>query len=118
MEAGMRIKPIEGERMSQNGDTNDRFGLYKSLCCEHEVMVREGADGMTEQLPETPNHIPMFVSGDKCQQFGVYQAACCANEIVLINGAVFPDCPTHRRPADWILVSVIGPSKPSAKPAA
>ena len=60
----------------------------------------------------------IFLSGDKCEQFGVYEAACCGYEVVLIDGAMFPDCPAHKEPADWKLVCVIGPDKTAAEPAA
>ena len=52
----------------------------------------------------------MFSSGTKNPQFGIYEAECCGYEIVLINGAVFPDCPAHKQPTEWKLVSTIEPS--------
>jgi len=29
--------------MPRNGEINLRFGVYKSLCCGNEIIVREGA---------------------------------------------------------------------------
>ena len=46
----------------------------------------------------------MFSTGNKNFQFGIYQAVCCGYEIVLIDGAVFPDCPDHKRPTEWKLI--------------
>jgi len=57
-------------------------------------------------------------SEDKCELFAVYQTACCGYEIVLIDGALFPDCPAHKRPASWNLVTAIGPSGTESDPAA
>jgi hypothetical protein len=37
--------------MPNNGEINERFGLYKSLCCGREVIVRQG-----EPFPDCPNH--------------------------------------------------------------
>ncbi len=37
--------------MPQNGDINTRFGVYKSLCCGREIIIREGAT-----FPDCPNH--------------------------------------------------------------
>ena len=37
--------------MPQNGEVNTRFGVYKSLCCGHEIMVREGVP-----FPDCKNH--------------------------------------------------------------
>jgi hypothetical protein len=37
--------------MPQNGDVSKRFGVYKSLCCDREILVREGAI-----FPDCPNH--------------------------------------------------------------
>jgi hypothetical protein len=35
----------------QNGEINEAFGVYKSLCCGAEIVIREGAT-----FPECPNH--------------------------------------------------------------
>ena len=35
----------------QNGEVNKRLGIYKSLCCGYEILLREGA-----VFPECPNH--------------------------------------------------------------
>jgi len=32
---------------------------------------------------------------------------CCGYEIVVTEGARFPDCPEHKRPARWELVAAI-----------
>jgi hypothetical protein len=37
--------------MPQNGDINRVFGVYKSLCCGTEIMIREGAT-----FPDCKNH--------------------------------------------------------------
>ena len=37
--------------MPQNGEINKQFGVYKSLCCGTEIMVREGA-----VFPDCKNH--------------------------------------------------------------
>ena len=37
--------------MPENGDINQRFGVYKSLCCGREIIIREGAT-----FPDCPNH--------------------------------------------------------------
>jgi len=35
----------------QNGERNEKFGVYKSLCCEAEIVITEGST-----FPECPNH--------------------------------------------------------------
>ena len=35
----------------RNGEINTAFGVYKSLCCEYEIVVREGAT-----FPQCPKH--------------------------------------------------------------
>ena len=37
--------------MPQNGEINERFGVYKSVCCGHEIIIREGAT-----FPDCPSH--------------------------------------------------------------
>ena len=37
--------------MPANGDTNRQFGVYRSLCCGHEIMLREGS-----KFPDCPKH--------------------------------------------------------------
>jgi hypothetical protein len=37
--------------MPKNGDINERFGVYKSLCCSREILLREGV-----KFPDCPNH--------------------------------------------------------------
>ena len=37
--------------MPENGDINTQFGLYRSLCCDREVVIREG-----EVFPDCPRH--------------------------------------------------------------
>jgi len=34
-----------------NGEINETFGVYKSLCCGVEIVIREGAT-----FPDCPNH--------------------------------------------------------------
>jgi len=34
-----------------NREINQRFGVYKSLCCEAEIIIREGAT-----FPDCPKH--------------------------------------------------------------
>jgi len=35
----------------QNGEKNEKFGVYKSLCCDAEIVITEGST-----FPECPNH--------------------------------------------------------------
>ena len=37
--------------MPDNGEINERFGVYKSVCCGREIIIREGAT-----FPDCPNH--------------------------------------------------------------
>jgi hypothetical protein len=37
--------------MPANGDINTEFGVYRSLCCGHEIMIREKT-----KFPDCPNH--------------------------------------------------------------
>jgi len=37
--------------MPQNGQINQRFGVYQSLCCGAEIVITEGST-----FPECPNH--------------------------------------------------------------
>ena len=37
--------------MPQNGELNDKFGVYKSLCCGAEVVITAGAT-----FPRCPDH--------------------------------------------------------------
>ena len=37
--------------MPQNGEINTKFGVYGSLCCGREIIIREGAT-----FPDCPNH--------------------------------------------------------------
>ena len=37
--------------MPQNGDLNNSIGVYRSLCCGSEIVIREGA-----KFPDCPNH--------------------------------------------------------------
>jgi hypothetical protein len=37
--------------MPANGDINTQFGVYRSLCCGREIMVREGS-----KFPDCPRH--------------------------------------------------------------
>ena len=37
--------------MSQNGEINKRFGVYTSVCCGEEIILREGS-----AFPDCPNH--------------------------------------------------------------
>jgi hypothetical protein len=38
--------------LPKNGETNKRFGLYRSLCCSYEILVAEHAT-----FPDCPNHL-------------------------------------------------------------
>jgi len=56
--------------MPKNGDTNEKFGFYKNLCCGKEVVVPEG-----KQFPDCPNHpnLPTFwkpLADEKIVQLG------------------------------------------------
>src|SRR5437773_932373 len=46
----LREKP-ERMMMPKNGETNWQFGVYSSLCCGREIIIREGAT-----FPECLNH--------------------------------------------------------------
>jgi hypothetical protein len=37
--------------MANNGVISQRFGVYRSLCCGREIIIREGAT-----FPDCPNH--------------------------------------------------------------
>jgi hypothetical protein len=37
--------------MPNNGDINNKFGAYRSLCCDREIVIREGAT-----FPYCPGH--------------------------------------------------------------
>ncbi len=37
--------------MAQNGDINQKFGVYKSVCCGYEIVISEGA-----RFPDCPRH--------------------------------------------------------------
>ena len=37
--------------MPQNRDLNEKFGVYKSVCCGAEIVISAGAT-----FPECPNH--------------------------------------------------------------
>jgi hypothetical protein len=37
--------------MPMNGDINERFGVYTSLCCGAEIVIPEGA-----RFPDCPRH--------------------------------------------------------------
>jgi len=37
--------------MAQNGDINEKFGIYKSVCCDAEIVIAEG-----KKFPECPRH--------------------------------------------------------------
>ncbi len=62
----------------------------------------------------------MLFTGNMNFQFGIYQTLCCGYEIVLIDGAMFPDCPDHKRPTEWKLISEIesGTRDSDSEPAA
>ena len=37
--------------MPSNGDVNTDFGVYKTLCCDAEIVIGEGFE-----FPDCPNH--------------------------------------------------------------
>ena len=37
--------------MPRNGEINKTFGVYRSLCCGREIVIREGA-----MFPDCPSH--------------------------------------------------------------
>ena len=37
--------------MPNNGEVNREFGMYKTLCCDAELVIKEGAE-----FPDCPNH--------------------------------------------------------------
>lgn len=38
--------------MPQNGEINEKFGIYKSVCCGCEIVIPEGV-----HFPDCPRHI-------------------------------------------------------------
>jgi len=40
--------------MAQNSEINNKFGMYKSLCCEWEIVIAEGAT-----FPDCPRHVKL-----------------------------------------------------------
>lgn len=38
--------------MAQNGEINSKFGVYRSVCCESEIVIAEGVS-----FPDCPNHV-------------------------------------------------------------
>jgi hypothetical protein len=57
--------------MPKNGETNQKFGFYKNLCCGKEMVVAEG-----NQFPDCPNHpnLPTIwkaLGSEKIVQFGI-----------------------------------------------
>lgn len=57
------------------------------------------------------HEVVVLSTGSKNPQFGIYEAACCGYEIVLIDSALFPDCPQHKQPTEWTLVTPIESAK-------
>jgi hypothetical protein len=53
----------------------------------------------------------VLCTGTHNPQFGIYASACCGYEIVLIDAALFPDCPQHKKPTEWKLVTAIESAK-------
>jgi hypothetical protein len=58
--------------MAQNGDINEKFGIYKSVCCDAEIVIAEG-----KKFPECPRHpnrtllkLPRFFIGLHARQLG------------------------------------------------
>jgi len=45
------LEILAGTSLPENGEINQRFGVYKSLCCGQEIIIREGAT-----FPDCPNH--------------------------------------------------------------
>jgi hypothetical protein len=42
---------LEFDEMPKNGETNQTFGIYRSLCCGREIIIRAGA-----AFPDCSNH--------------------------------------------------------------
>ena len=40
--------------MPENGEINRKFGVYKTVCCGAEIVIREGT-----AFPECPNHVKL-----------------------------------------------------------
>ena len=52
MHAGGTDNVIAGEsHVPQNGEENEKFGVYKSLCCGAEIVIKAGTI-----FPDCPNH--------------------------------------------------------------
>ena len=47
-------KAKRGSGMPRNGDINNRFGVYKSLCCGLEIVIAEGVT-----FPDCPRHLKL-----------------------------------------------------------
>jgi hypothetical protein len=47
------VENIRGQEgtMPQNGEVNNAFGVYKTLCCGIEIVITQGAT-----FPDCPNH--------------------------------------------------------------
>ena len=41
----------KGTAVPWNGDINERFGVYRNVCCGLEIAIAEGA-----KFPDCPNH--------------------------------------------------------------
>jgi hypothetical protein len=41
--------------MPRNGEMNTTFGVYRSICCETEIVISEGA-----KFPDCPRHITLI----------------------------------------------------------
>jgi hypothetical protein len=40
--------------MPQNGEINERFGVYRSICCDYEIVIGERVT-----FPDCPHHIKL-----------------------------------------------------------
>ena len=45
------MRVILGVSLMQNGEINDRLGVYKSVCCGLEIIITKGAS-----FPNCPDH--------------------------------------------------------------
>jgi hypothetical protein len=50
------VNTIQGTLLDMpiNGEKNETFGVYRTLCCGREIIIREGAT-----FPDCPNHLKL-----------------------------------------------------------
>jgi hypothetical protein len=68
---------LAGEERStpHNGETNEEFGIYRSLCCTEEIVISEGA-----VFPDCPRHPDLTTTWKLITEERIPQRAISANE--------------------------------------